>query len=207
MVCGTLTEKMKSDGVFSYQAATVEGDGVPSAEPGSGARQLRLPGYQILRELGRGGMGVVYESHQIRLKRAVAIKMILAGACASPKELARFRVEAEAVARLQHPHIVQIYEVGEHNGFPYFSLELIEGQSLEKKIAGRPQPPRESAQLVETLAHAVHHAHQNNAGDHEAALVTFRLAAQVAEKVPNEHLRRLALMRNVPIRNSRTSEA
>jgi eukaryotic-like serine/threonine-protein kinase len=143
-------------------ASDAEGGSLPSGELGSGAAALRLPGYRILRELGRGGMGVVYEAHQIRLKRAVALKMILAGAYASPKELARFRVEAEAVARLQHPHIVQIYEVGECNGFPYFSLELIEGESLEKKIAGRPQPPRESAQLVETLAHAVHHAHQHN---------------------------------------------
>jgi eukaryotic-like serine/threonine-protein kinase len=143
-------------------ASEAEADGLPSGELLSGAAQLRLPGYQILRELGRGGMGVVYEAHQVRLKRAVALKMILAGAYAGPKELARFRVEAEAVARLQHPHIVQIHEVGEYNGCPYFSLELIEGESLDKKIAGRPQPPRESAQLVETLAHAVHHAHQHN---------------------------------------------
>jgi serine/threonine protein kinase/Tfp pilus assembly protein PilF len=140
----------------------VERDGSSSDEYQCGAAALRLPGYRILRELGRGGMGVVYEAYQIRLKRAVALKMILAGAYASPKELARFRVEAEAVARLQHPHIVQIHEVGEYSGFPYFSLELIDGQSLDKKIAGRPQPPTDSAQLVETLAHAVHHAHQHN---------------------------------------------
>jgi serine/threonine protein kinase/tetratricopeptide (TPR) repeat protein len=124
--------------------------------------QPSVPGYRILRELGRGGMGVVYEAHQISLKRAVALKMILAGAYASRNELARFRTEAEAVARLQHPNIVQIHEIGEHQGLPYFSLELIEGESLEKKIAGRPQPPREAAQLVEILAHAVHHAHQHD---------------------------------------------
>jgi serine/threonine protein kinase/Tfp pilus assembly protein PilF len=157
---------------FEIHGALQEGDlvpeseadepALPSGEYDSGSTDVRLPGYRIVRELGRGGMGVVYEAHQIHLKRSVALKMILAGAYASPKELARFRVEAEAVARLRHPHIVQIHEVGEYKGFPYFSLELIEGQSLDKEIGGRPQPPRESAQLVETLAHAIHHAHQHH---------------------------------------------
>jgi serine/threonine protein kinase/Tfp pilus assembly protein PilF len=124
--------------------------------------QPRVPGYEIVRELGRGGMGVVYQARQVPLKRPVALKMILAGAYASPKELSRFRTEAEAVARLQHPNIVQIYEVGQYKGLPYFSLELIEGKSLDQKIAGKPQPPRAAAQLVEVLAHAVHHAHRHN---------------------------------------------
>jgi WD40 repeat protein/tRNA A-37 threonylcarbamoyl transferase component Bud32 len=119
-----------------------------------------LPGYEIFEELGRGGMGVVYKARQIELKRLVAVKMILAGA--RPQELARFRREAEAVAHLQHPHIVQIYEVGEQDGRPYFSLELVEGGSLAQKLAGTPLPARQAAQLVETLTRAVHAAHERS---------------------------------------------
>jgi serine/threonine-protein kinase len=116
--------------------------------------------YELLRELGRGGMGVVYQAWQSSLSRTVALKMILAGAHAGPEELARFRAEAEAVARLQHPNIVQIYQVGEHDGRPYFALEYVEGGSLERKLAGAPRPPREAAALAETLARTVHYAHQ-----------------------------------------------
>jgi WD40 repeat protein len=119
-----------------------------------------LPGYEILGELGRGGMGVVYKARQVGLQRPVALKMILAGAHAGPQELARFRREAEAVAQLQHPHIVQIYEVGEQEGRPYFSLEFVNGGSLAQKLAGKPRPARQAAQLVRTLARAVHAAHQ-----------------------------------------------
>jgi tetratricopeptide (TPR) repeat protein len=105
-------------------------------------------------------MGVVYKARDVQLQRLVALKMILAGAHAGPDELARFRTEAEAVARLQHPHIVQIHAIGEHEGLPYFSLEFVEGGSLAQKLAGTPLPPREAAQLVETLARAMHIAHQ-----------------------------------------------
>jgi WD40 repeat protein len=119
-----------------------------------------LPGYEILRELGRGGMGVVYKARQIRLNRTVALKMILAGAYAGPEQLARFRREAEAVAHLQHPHIVQIYEISAEDANPYFALELIDGGSLAQKLDGMPQPSREAATLVEMLARAVHAAHQ-----------------------------------------------
>ncbi len=116
--------------------------------------------FELIREIARGGMGVVYLALQVSLKRHVALKMILAGVHADARQLARFQAEAEAVARLQHPHIVQIYEVGEHDGCPYVSLEYIAGGSLAQRIAGKPQPPRASAQLAETLARAVHHAHQ-----------------------------------------------
>jgi hypothetical protein len=116
-------------------------------------------GYEILGELGRGGMGVVYQARQIALQRIVALKMILGGGHASGTDLQRFRTEAEAIARLQHPHIVQIYEVGEHNGLAYFSLEFCAGGSLEKKLGGTPLPPREAAALVEKLAHAMQAAH------------------------------------------------
>jgi tetratricopeptide (TPR) repeat protein len=118
-----------------------------------------VPGYELLGQLGRGGMGIVYKARQTRLKRLVALKMIL-GAHAFPDNLERFRTEAEAIARLQHPNIVQIYEVGEHDGRPFLSLEFVDGGSLDKKLAAAPQPPREAAQLVETLARALHAAHE-----------------------------------------------
>src|SRR5205814_5320922 len=119
-----------------------------------------VPGYEILDELGRGGMGVVYKARQVKAGRLVALKMILAGAHAGRDELARFQREAEAIARLQHPHIVQVYEVGEHEGLPFFSLEFCPGGSLEHKLSGTPLPPREAAELVEVLARAMYAAHQ-----------------------------------------------
>jgi tetratricopeptide (TPR) repeat protein len=116
-------------------------------------------GYEILGELGRGGMGVVYKAQQTRLGRLVALKMILSGSHASSTDLERFRTEAKAIARLQHSHIVQIYEVGEHGGLPYFSLEFCGGGSLAHKMAGTPLVPQEAAALVEKLAHAMQAAH------------------------------------------------
>ena len=105
--------------------------------------------------LGRGGMGVVYKATHLALKRTVALKMILAGGHAGPRELARFRIEVEAAARLQHPNIVQIHEVGEADGHPYCALEFVEGGNLGGRIHGKPMPARESARLVETLARAM----------------------------------------------------
>jgi tetratricopeptide (TPR) repeat protein len=118
------------------------------------------PGYEIVGELGRGGMGVVYKARDTRLNRLVALKMIRAGSHAGPEELARFRREAEAVARLQHPHIVQIYEIGDHRGLPFFALELVEAGTLEQQLHGTPLPPRKAAELVATLAQALHAAHE-----------------------------------------------
>jgi hypothetical protein len=119
-----------------------------------------LPGYEILGELGRGGMGVVYRARQASLNRVVALKMLLAGPFAHPEQHARLRAEAEAVARLRHPNIVQIFEVGEHNGHPYLVLEYVEGGSLDAVLDGKPQNPRAAAGLAETLARAVHAAHE-----------------------------------------------
>jgi WD40 repeat protein/serine/threonine protein kinase len=115
--------------------------------------------FEILGELGRGGMGVVYKAKQLRLNRLVALKMILSGSHAGPDQLARFRAEAETLAPLQHPNIVQVYEVGELDGHPYFSLEFIDGGSLADRLGGAPQPPRQAAQIVESLARAIHFAH------------------------------------------------
>jgi serine/threonine-protein kinase len=120
-----------------------------------------VAGYEILGELGRGGMGVVYKARQIGLNRLVALKMVLAGGHASAEHLARFHTEAEAVARLQHTNIVQIFEVGDQAGLPYFSLEFVDGGSLAEKIGRKPLPPREGAALVEQLARAMDFAHQH----------------------------------------------
>jgi WD40 repeat protein/tRNA A-37 threonylcarbamoyl transferase component Bud32 len=163
-----------------------------ASAPATGPGPVQVPGYEILGELGRGGMGVVYKARQIKLNRLVALKMILAGGHAGEAELTRFRAEAEAIARLQHPHIVQVYEVGEHDGRPFFSLEFCPGGSLAKKLAGTPLPPREAARLVETLARAVQAAHQANvvhrdlnpanvllAGDGTPKVTDFGLAKQM----------------------------
>jgi hypothetical protein len=119
-----------------------------------------IPGYEVLGVLGRGGMGVVYRAREIKLKRLVALKMILAGPLAGAGELARFTREAEAVARLRHPNIVQIYHVGDHLGVPYLALEFIDGPSLKTRLAGQVLEPERAAQLVETLARAIHHVHE-----------------------------------------------
>jgi WD40 repeat protein/serine/threonine protein kinase len=121
-----------------------------------------IPGYEILDELGHGAMGVVYKARQFKPPRLVALKMVLSGAHASEQELARFVAEAEAVARLQHPNIVQVHEVGEHNGQPFFSMEHCPGGSLAQKLNGTPLPAAQAARLVEVLAHALHAAHQTH---------------------------------------------
>jgi WD40 repeat protein len=121
---------------------------------------VAAPGYSIEGELGRGGMGVVYKAKQLKAGRSVALKMILSGAHAGADELARFLSEAEAVARLQHANIVQVFEVGEHDGLPFFSMELVSGGSLDRRLRGVPQPPLLAALLAEQLARAVQAAHE-----------------------------------------------
>src|SRR5262249_53535723 len=111
----------------------------PSApEPPAGLPSV--PGYEVLGELGRGGIGGVYKARKHTLNRTVALKMILAGAHAGAEDLARFKAEAEAVARLQHPHVVQIHDVGEQEGRPFFSLEFVGGGSLAERLDGTPWP-------------------------------------------------------------------
>ncbi len=118
-----------------------------------------IPGYEILGELGRGGMGVVFRARQTALGRAVALKMVLHGEYASAEARRRFRTEAGVIARLQHPNIVQIFDVGEHEGHPFFSQELCPGGSLADRISRGPLSPREAARLVEVLARAAHAIH------------------------------------------------
>jgi WD40 repeat protein len=122
--------------------------------------RLAPEGYEILEERGRGGMGIVYKARQRRLDRPIALKMLLAGRYAGPRELDRFRREAEAIARLQHPNIVQIHEIGEHEGRPYLALEYVDGDSLARHIDATPQSASRSAQIVAILARAIHEAHR-----------------------------------------------
>jgi eukaryotic-like serine/threonine-protein kinase len=128
--------------------------------PTSGAsRQEGSHGFEILGELGHGGMGIVYKARQVRLKRLVALKMIRDEWHRNPEQLARFEIEAEAVARLSHPNIVRIYEIGRAGGVPFVVLELLEGGTLKHRLAGAPQPLLEAASLLCTLARAIHAAH------------------------------------------------
>jgi serine/threonine protein kinase len=143
-----------------------------------------IPGYEIIAEIGRGGMGVVYQARQLGLQRNVALKMILTGGQAGSKELARFRIEAAVIARLQHPNIVQIYDVGEVAGRPYFVLEYVAGGNLAERLSGKPQPVRLAAQLVETLARAVHAAHIN--GVIHRDLKPANILLQGPSKTPRE---------------------
>jgi formylglycine-generating enzyme required for sulfatase activity len=127
--------------------------------PGESREYPDVPGYEILGTLGHGGMGVVYRARQLKANRLVALKMIRAVEHASPTERLRFQIETEAVARLQHPHIVQLYEVGEVCGQPYFSLEFCDGGTLTERLQKQPPSPREAAELIETLARAMHYAY------------------------------------------------
>jgi tetratricopeptide (TPR) repeat protein len=135
-------------------ASTAAGADVAASE------RIRVPGYEIVAELGRGGMGVVYKAQETDLRRLVALKMILYGTHAASADRERFRNEAQAIACLQHPHIVQIYQVGEHDGLPFLSLEFCPGGSLDGKLAGTPLPPSQAAALIEKLALAMHAAHE-----------------------------------------------
>jgi hypothetical protein len=134
-------------------------DAGATAPPTTGLPQVA--GYEVEEVLGRGGMGVVYKARHLALKRTVALKMLAAG---HPHQAARarFRAEAEAVARLQHPNIVQIHEVGEADGRPFFALEYVAGGSLAERLAGQPLPPPDAARLVAALAEAMHLAHSRN---------------------------------------------
>jgi hypothetical protein len=145
-----------------------EGNGAVSGASPAPAHLLstltgrRFGDYELLAELGRGGMGIVFKARQIHLRRTVALKMILSGDMAGPADLLRFRSEAEATAALRHPHIVCVHEVGEVNGRPYFSMDLIEGPSLAQRLADGPLPGRVAAGYVAKIARAIQHAHDHH---------------------------------------------
>jgi hypothetical protein len=153
------------------------------AQPEAVLTGVEVSGYEVLGELGRGGMGVVYRARQTNLNRLVALKMILAGAHAGADDRQRFLAEAEAVARLQHPNIVQIYETGEAGGHPFFSLEYCPGGSLAAKLAGTPQPPPPAARLVEVLARTVQAAHAAGVVHRDLNPANVLLAADGTPKI------------------------
>jgi tetratricopeptide (TPR) repeat protein len=128
--------------------------------PGAPLALPQVPGFELLEQLGQGGMGKVYKARQLAPARVVALKMILAGAHAGPEDVGRFRTEADAVAGLQHPHVVQLFQVGDHNGLPYFCMELCGGGSLAHQLQAAPLEPRQAAALLERLAGAVEAAHR-----------------------------------------------
>ena len=160
----------------------------PGGEPASFPT---VRGYEVLRELGHGGMGVVYQARQVGLNRLVALKMLPGEAQASTGALARFRTEAEAVARLAHPNIVQVYEVGEAGGRPYLALEHVDGSSLARKIGGTPLPARHAAELVETLARAMHAAHQQRIVHRDLKPANVLLTADGVPKITDFGLAKL----------------
>jgi serine/threonine protein kinase len=132
-------------------------------EPPDAAPPSALPvvaGYEVLHEVGRGSMGVIYKARHLALQRLVALKMLRAGVHAGPEELARFRTEAEAVACLQHPNILRVYDCGVADGRPYLALEFVDGGSLKERLDGTPWPARPAARLLEAVARAVDAAHQ-----------------------------------------------
>jgi serine/threonine-protein kinase len=142
-----------------------------------------VAGYEIVGTLGKGGMGIVYKARQTKLGRLVALKMVLSEGAASPVERSRFRREAEATARLQHPNIVQIYQLGEHDGCPYFVLELVEGGSLAERLRGTPLMVRSAAELVLLLARAVQHAHERGVLHRDLKPANVLLGADGAPKI------------------------
>jgi hypothetical protein len=134
-----------------------------SASPGkveSATETHEFGNYELVEEIARGGMGVVWKARQLSLNRIVAVKLMLAGKFSSPEFVQRFRAEAEAAANLQHPNIVAIHEVGEHQGQPYFSMDYVPGQNLSQLVGDKPLPGRRAAALLKTVAEAVHYAHQ-----------------------------------------------
>jgi serine/threonine protein kinase len=171
------------------EKATDPGADAPSTLVKPGPPPLpSVPGFALLRELGRGGMGVVYLAKQLRLNRPVALKMPPAGL--GVEEWHRFRTEAAAAARLQHPHIVQVHETGEHQGRPFLVMELLEGGSLAQKLVQAPLAARPAAELLETLARAVHYAHERGVIHRDLKPANVLLTADGTPKITDFGLAR-----------------
>jgi serine/threonine-protein kinase len=159
----------------------------PIPKRADGPTLPQIPGYEVEMALGRGGMGVVYRARHLRLNRLVALKMLLSGAYADSRELARFLREAEAVAGLRHPNIVQVHDMGDHEGRPYFTMEYVEGGSLAQKLMGTPQCVSFAAAWVATLAEAVQVAHQGGIIHRDLKPANILLQRKPELPVPNSH--------------------
>jgi hypothetical protein len=157
-VCGGPVELFSLHDTAASGSSSATEASRPTLAPG--AAPPPVPGYDVLDEIGRGGMGVIYKARQHSADRIVALKMISSGAYAGPSELKRFRTEVDAASRLRHPHIVEVYEVGDRHAPPFLALEFMDRGSLADALAGSPMPPRYAAELVELLARAVQTAHE-----------------------------------------------
>jgi eukaryotic-like serine/threonine-protein kinase len=167
-----VTNKAMDDTAVGQRQSPVPPSGTPT-----------IPGYDIVGELGRGGMGIVYKAWHVATKQFVALKMITPGSQTNQSLLRRFKTEAEAVARLSHPNIVKVFEVGEYEGWPYFSIEFCAGGSLAKKLSGVPMLPSTAAELLQKLAQAMAVAHAKQIVHRDLKPANILLTAEGAPKI------------------------